>query len=102
MNLHYVFDTEALANGAQEYICTVGSVPITGNNAKTGELEPTKAKTELWAIPFQRITDSKWVFPIIPPEVKAQYPQEVVDAFQTNFPNTEEEFDTSWLPPEEE
>ena len=102
MAKYYVFDDEATANGAQDYICLVAQVPIVGRNAKTGQLEPNKAKTERWAIPQQRATDGKWVFPQVPDEVTAQFPLEVAIAFNTNFPNVKEDYDDSWFPVEEE
>jgi hypothetical protein len=101
MSKYYVFDDEATADGAQAYICAVAQTPITGRNAKTGKLEPNKAKTERWAVPQQRL-DGKWVFPIIPYEIAITFPPEVSDNFNTNYPNVKEEYDNAWFPVEEE
>jgi hypothetical protein len=100
-NLYYVFETEGLAIAAEAMICQVAQVPIVGVNAKTGLPEPNKAKTERWAVPQERL-DGKWVFPIIPDAIASQYPAEVASAFNTNFPNTREEYDQAWFPVEEE
>jgi len=100
-NLYYVFDDETTAIDAEAYICTIAQVPIVGRNAKTGQLEPNKAKTERWATPQERL-DGKWVFPIIPDAIAYQYPPEVATAFNTNYPNTREEYDQAWFPAEEE
>jgi len=101
MSKYYVFDDEATANGAQDYICLVAQVPIVGKNAKTGQLEPNKAKTERWAIPEQRV-DGKWVFPQVPDAITAQFPEEVAIAFNTDYPNVKEDYDESWFPVDEE
>jgi hypothetical protein len=97
MAKYYVFDDEQTAIDAEAYICQVAGVPIVGRNAKTGKLEPNKAKTERWAIPQQRL-DGKWVFPQVPDAVSAKFPPEVATAFNTNFPNVKEDFDSSWFP----
>lgn len=102
MNLYYVFDDEQTALGAEAYITQVGGAPIVGRNFATGQPEPDKTKTERWAIPQQRVTDGKWVFPIVPQEIAEQYPPEVSAAFNTNYPNVKEEFDPLWFPEEDE
>jgi len=97
MSSYYVFDLEQTAIDAEAYICLIAQTPITGVNGATGQPEPTKAKTERWAEPVQRITDNKWVFPCIPDAIAEQYPPEVTTAFNTNFPNTKEEYVSSWF-----
>ena len=101
MSKYYVFETEELAIGAEAYICQIAQTPITGKNAKTGKLEPNKAKTERWAIPQQRL-DGKWVFPQVPDATTAKFPLDVAIAFNTNYPNVKEEYDSAWFPVEEE
>lgn len=99
-NLYYVFDDEQTAIDAEAYICTIAQTPIVGRNAKTGQLEPNKAKTEKWATPQQRL-DGKWVFPIIPDAIASQYPQSVTDNFNSTHTNVKEEYSSDWFPTEE-
>ena len=99
--LYYVFDDEQTALGAENYISTIGGAPITGVNALTGELMPGACKTERWAIPRER-ADGKWVFLYVGDERVGQYPPDVADYFETNFPNTKEEYQDEWFPIEEE
>jgi hypothetical protein len=96
MGRFYVFDSESVATSAENYICAIAQTPIVGHNAKTGKLESNKAKTERWAVQRER-NDGKWVFPIIPYEIAIQFPLEVSDTFNTNYPNVKEEFDMSWF-----
>ena len=98
--LYYVFDDEQTAVGAEAYICQLGGVPVTGVNAATGELEPDAVKTERWAVPEQRLTDGKWVFPYVGDELVAQYPDNVRSYFAENFPYVLEEPADDWFPPE--
>lgn len=102
MSLYYVFEDEQTALTAEGAICQMAGAPLVGYNAKTGLPEPDKAKTERWAIPQQRL-DGKWVFPKIPTEILEQYPDEVIDNFNTTFPYIFEEYDSNWfLNPDEE
>lgn len=101
MALYYVFNDEATAIGAEAYICQVAGTPLVGVNAKTGQPEPNKAKTERWAIPQQRV-DGKWVFPVVPDAIASKYPPEIATAFNTNYPNVKEEHDPAWFPIVEE
>jgi hypothetical protein len=103
MSEHYVFDTEAGALAAEAQITSIGGLPRTGFNAKTGEVaSDDKAKTTCWAIPWMRITDNKWVFLRLPENIRNQYPQETHDAFNVAFPYTLEEYQTNWRPVEED
>jgi len=96
MKYYYVFNDEQTAIDAQDYICLLASTPVTGVNADTGLYEPNKEKTTKWADVEQRL-DGKWVFECIPLAVALQFPPEISDAFNTNFPNTKEEFNSSWF-----
>lgn len=96
MNLYYVFEDEQTAIDAEYFISSTGGAPLVGRNALTGELEPDKCKTERWAIPQQRL-DGKWVFEKIPTSVLDQYPEGLIDYFNTTYPNTLEEYDNSWF-----
>ena len=97
MGYFYVFDTESVAISAEAYICYTAQTPRIGHNAKTGKLEPNKAKTERWAVPKERL-DGKWVFSVIPYEIAIKYPPEVSEYFNTTFPNVKEEYISSWFP----
>ena len=101
MTIYYVFDDEQTAKDAENYISSIGGVPITGVNAATGELMPNAAKTERWAIPKERL-DGKWVFPYVGDERVNQYPPDVANYFETSFPNTKEEYDENWFPEPED
>lgn len=98
MSLYYVFNDQQTALDAEAYICSIAQTPVVGKNALTGQPEPAKAKTVRWAVPEQRATDGKWVFPVVPDHIASQYPPEVASAFNTNYPNVKETFDSSWFP----
>ena len=98
--LYYVFEDKQTAIDAENYISTIGGVPITGVNAATGELEPNAIKTERWATPRERI-DGKWCFPYVGDDRVSQYPSDVADYFETTFPNVKEEYDSAWFPVED-
>lgn len=100
-NIYYVFEDEQTATDAETAICQIAGAPLVGRNAKTGLPAPDKCKTERWAVPQERL-DGKWVFPKVPDALLAQYSQEVIDGFNTSYPNTLEEYDSSWFPVEEE
>ena len=99
-NLYYVFEDEQTAIAAEAVICQIAGAPLIGRNAKTGLPAPDKCKTERWAIPMQRL-DEKWVFPKVPPELLDQYPQEVIDGFNSSFPYVLEECQEDWFLVEE-
>ena len=99
--LYYVFEDEQTAIDAEAYICEVGGVPIIGVNAATGEPMPNATKTERWAIPQQRATDGKWVFPYVGDEMVSQYPPDIANYFETTFPNIKEEYSEDWFPVDE-
>ena len=94
--VYYVFDDEQTAIDAENYISNIGSVPIPSVKASTGEIDENVTETVRWAIPWQRETDGKWVFPYVGDETVAQYPDSVVNYFETNFPNTKEEISEDW------
>jgi hypothetical protein len=100
-DLYYVFDDEQTAIDAEARICEIGNAPVTGVNAKTGQPAPDKCKTERWAVPQQRITDNKWVFPYVGDELAEQYPEEVRNAFNADYPHIKEEYDSGWFPDKE-
>ena len=93
----YVFDNEETAIGAEAFICYIANAPRVGFNAKTKTLAQNKCTTKRWAIPQQRL-DGKWVFPYVGDDKLALYPSEVIDGFETNFPNTKEEYNEEWFP----
>ena len=99
--LYYVFNNEETAINAEKYISTIGGVPLTGINALTGKPEPHAVKTLRWAIPKERL-DGKWVFPYVGDDRVAMYPPDIANSFETNFPNTKEEYDEAWFPDEGE
>ena len=96
-NIYYVFEDEATALAAEATICQIAGAPLVGRNAKTGLPAPDKCKTERWAMPEQRL-DGKWIFPKVPDALLAQYPQEVIDGFNSNFPYVFEEYQEDWFP----
>ena len=98
--LYYVFETEEIAEGAEQYISQLGGVPIPSINAETGEIDTKAVMTERWATPKQRL-DGKWVFPYVGDEKVSQYPSSVASYFEENFPNTKEEYNENWFPVEE-
>jgi len=101
MSEYYVFNTEQEAIAAEQEISTIGQVPIIGTNAKTGEPNPDAQKVLRWAIPQQRATDNKWVFPKPSADLCAGIDPVIVDAFHNNHSYTLEEYDLSWFPAEE-
>ena len=100
--IYYVFDDEETANGANDYISNIGGAPVPSVNAYTGEVDEDAAQTVQWGTPWPRATDGKWVLPYVGDDTVAQYPDSVTDYFETNFPNTKEEIEDSWLPEEDE
>ena len=99
--IFYVFNTEEEALIAEAQISLLGSAPIVGKNAKTGQLDENKTKTIRWAIPKQRL-DGKWVFPKINDEILLQYPQEIIDGFNSTHNYVLEDYDSSWFPTDED
>lgn len=97
MTMFYVFDSEQLATDAELYIRQVGKMPIVGINAATGEPQPTKAKTERWAMPRQRM-DGKWVFEKVPDSILATVPDEVKEYYNTTFSHKIETATDDWWP----
>lgn len=94
---YYVFEDKQTAIAAEAMICQIGQTPIVGINAKTGLPEPTKQKTERWAIPQQRM-DGKWVFKRVPQKMRDNIPLEQQDAWDKAFPHTIETATTEWWP----
>ena len=97
MTEYYVFNTEAIANAAEAWISNAGGLPRTGKNAKSGQDEPNKCKTERWAIPRQRL-DGKWVFKRVPAAERAKFPQSKKQEFDINFPHVVEIESPDWWP----
>lgn len=101
MNEYYVFNTEEEALAAEQDISIIGQVPIVGTNAKTGEPNPNAQKVLRWAIPQQRVTDNKWVFPRPGADLIGNADPAAVEAFQNNHSYTLEKYDPSWFSAEE-
>ena len=97
---YYVFDDEQTAINAELYISTVGGCPRIGRRASDGELQPDKQTTIKWAEIKQRL-DGKWVFPRVSLEMRIQFPEEVFNDFNINYPHTIENYDKNWFPQEE-
>jgi len=101
---YYVWDTEAQAQAALDYINNSGWFPIVGRNAKTGELQPDKQKTTCWAEEVLERVDGKWCFPRIPESrlnalgVSKEDRQAFLNAFQPTI----QVFHISWFPAPEE
>lgn len=93
---YYVFNTEQIAQAAEAWISLHGNLPRTGKNAKTGQDEPNKCKTERWAIPQQRL-DGNWVFERVPAAERAKFPQSKKDEFDINFPHVVEIESPEWF-----
>ena len=86
----YIFDNQYICEQAADFINSDSMFPIAGNNID-------KAKTERWAVPTERITDNKWYFPRIPQEFIDIQPQDMIDYFNNNYPNTIETFQKDWV-----
>lgn len=98
--LFYVFDTEAEALAAEAEISLIGGAPVAGVDSKGNPKEGLS--TTSWAVPWQRVTDGKWVFPKVPTAMIIEAGQEVEDAFNATFNYVFEDYDQSWRPEEEE
>ena len=94
MILYNVFDTEPTAEQAYDFDCHIQLLPTSkttqdedGNDVVTA-LDNTVyiSSTTSWAIPYQRITDNKWVYPVCP---------------SSDVTYTTEEFSPLWVPSEE-
>lgn len=95
---HYVFNTEAEAIAAESDIAAIGNAPVIGINAKTGQPEPAKQMTIRWAVPWQRATDQKWVFPRLPKDLRDSVDPAIAEAFESSHSYTIEELTSSWYP----
>lgn len=89
MSTHYVFDTEQQAIDAEAFISSAAGYPW--------------AKTDKWAVPYQRINDNKWVFPIVPLQrilqiMTVEQAIALVTQFDTDHPHAEEEAQDNWYP----
>ena len=69
----------------------VGSIYLSGVR------QPNKTKTERWAIPQQRLSDGKWIFPVVPDELVARCDQSVISVFHEAYPHVKEEYDPTWF-----
>jgi len=67
MDLNVALTLLEATNGLN-YINSNDTFPIVGRNAKTGELEPDKGKTEIWfhVDDIYHLTDGRYAFPKIP------------------------------------
>lgn len=97
MKEFYVYDTEATAQAAVQWINAAGGLPRIGKNAKNGQPAPDKCKTEVWAIPRQRL-DGKWVFERVPKKDRDQVPPSKQQEFNTTFPHVIETESPAWWP----
>lgn len=102
---YYVWASAPVATNALYAVNNSGWFPIVGHNAKTGELEPNKAKTTKWADVVQERDDNgTFVFPRISParldalNVPVAERQAWWDAFQPDV----EERTNGWFTVEEE
>lgn len=103
MREYYIFETEKLANDAEKYICDKAGLPWA--SYRNGKPDETAAKTERWAVPFQRL-DSKWCFPVVPLTMLQQRfsdkeIQEIAKDFADKFPHTREIQTQDWFAEEE-
>jgi hypothetical protein len=100
---YYVWDTEAEAQSALDYINGTSWFPIVGNNAATGQPAPNKQRTTKWTDAVQQRYDGKWCFPRVPASrmdamnVPAEDRQAFLDAFTPSI----EEYDETWFVEEE-
>lgn len=88
--LYDVFDTQALAQEALDFIANLGEFPRT-KIIKGVETITTSA----WDVGRQRITDNKWYFSRVTDAIRADYPQEVLAAYML-IPHTEEAYSDDW------
>ena len=95
-----VFDTQEGAQEALSFLTLHAGYPAVNFNASTGEPATDNTKTTRWAVEAQRITDNKWYFKRIKDEIRAEYPQELLDAYML-IPHTEEAYQSDWHPSEE-
>jgi hypothetical protein len=83
----YIFENLDIAVSAEMYICDIGQVPLSGLNAKTGEVcNKTEYFTNSWATPKQLI-DGRWAFSVVPKFIRDNYPTGVAEYFNETFPN---------------
>jgi hypothetical protein len=95
----YVFNDESTALAAASHIDTQWMYPHDGICALTGVVVEGK-QSNCWDIPWQRITDNKWVICRVSEAVRNNATQEQIDFFNTNFPNSIETYHISWRPSE--
>lgn len=96
----YVFDNREAAQGALDFIHSSSVFPLVGKNAKTGEPQPNKQKTERWADVKERV-DGKFYFPRLPEAYREGLPQEQTESFNASFPHSVEGFESAWVIPRE-
>jgi hypothetical protein len=83
----YIFNDADTAISAEMYICDIGSVPLSGFNAESGDIcEKNEYFTNSWATPKQLI-DGRWAFSVVPEFIRDNYPTGVTEYFNENFPN---------------
>jgi hypothetical protein len=99
MNEYYVWDTEAEAQAALDYINSTEWFPVVGKNVATGKPEPEKQQTTVWASEILERVDGKWCFARIPEgrmdalEVSAEDRQAFLDTFNPTI----EEYQDGWF-----
>lgn len=100
MSEYYVWDTEAAAQAALDYINNSGWFPIVGRNAKTGVLQPDKQQTTEWASAPRERVDGKWCFSRITTDILDAVGVSAEDrqAFLDAFAPTIEEYQDDWFP----
>jgi len=100
----WVSTNAVTASNALAFVNTSGWFPITGRNAKTGELQPDKEKTMKWANEVQVTTNLLYCFPRIPSKTLKYVgvPMTSQVWFVTNFWPTVMAKEDIVFPPEEE
>ena len=99
---YYVWDTEAEAQAALDYINNSGWFPIASRNVQTGEVD-ANILTTCWLSEVSQRLDSKWCFKRVPAARMDALgvPQEDRDAFLSTFNPTIEVWQDGWFPTEE-
>ena len=93
--LYDVFETQVIAQEALDFLALHAGYPAVNFNAETGEPATSNTKTKQWAVMAQRVTDGKWFFKRIKDEIRANYPQALIDAYML-IPHTEEVYADDW------
>ena len=100
MGEYYVWNTEAEAQAALDFINESDWFPIVGRNAKTNVLQPNKQHTTCWADKVVERVDGKWCFSRITEKIlnilniSAEERQQFLDGFAPVI----EEYQDGWFP----